>query len=175
MEELDIQSTLDRIAGQGLTPIERILAAHTGTVQLLVSLWFAEAADAVVKYQGEYPEPTPGGEIRREVALTLRHRQMEVVSADTLIPIAGNDLKVLALVRARVLGLGQIAVYLGIPTKREILSLLVKPDYIVRKYRMTDGGHGPALHFIIEETFPRRLYAAQSPALAQAGLDGYGS
>jgi len=44
MEELDIPAVLARLKPYNLSPIERVLAAHTGTVQLLLSLYCGRSA-----------------------------------------------------------------------------------------------------------------------------------
>lgn len=157
VEELNIQGSLRWVNDLGLTAIERVLAAHTGTVQLLVSLWFAEPAAAIVKWQQECDAPG-GGLIRRQVALTLQDSGLEVVLADSAIPLALNSPDVLRLVREKKLGLGQIAVALEIPTFRVLVSVQATDQQIRRKYIMRSIGPVSTLHYEIEETFPRALY-----------------
>ena len=53
-EELNIAAVLEGLKPyEDLNGIERILAAHTGTVQLLLSLYFNEEVVVVVKSQKE--------------------------------------------------------------------------------------------------------------------------
>ena len=57
MEELDIPGALERLKPYDLSPIERVLAGHTGTVQLLLSLLFGEPVDVVLIGQFELIYP----------------------------------------------------------------------------------------------------------------------
>lgn len=149
-EELQIPEVLERLKPYGdLVPIERVLAAHTGTVQLLLSLWFNEPVDVQLLDQREVHE-----EIRRRVALVCRHTRREVAMAKTIIPIRRNSQEILEDVRAGKLGLGQIAVARQVRTTRKVTKLGVLDHYLTRTYVM----EGDGLHFVIEETFSRKLY-----------------
>ncbi len=156
-EELDIAAVLDKIRHHNLNPIERILAAHTGTVQLLLSLYFGVPVDVRVIVQ----EPE-GVWIRRDVALTLRISGTIVCSATSFISKETTDDPVMDDVMASVLGLGQIAVKHKVQTTREIISLTVTPKEISRTYTMkgsTPLMSGPRLFYQITEVFPRELYS----------------
>lgn len=151
-EELNIPEVLERLKPYELAPIERVLAAHTGTVQLLLSLWFNEPVDVQLLDQVQVHE-----EIRRSVALVLRDTRVEAATAKTIIPIRSNPLPILEAVWAGKLGLGQIAVARRIQTTRKLTKLEVNDDLLTRTYVM-EGTSSRPLHFVIEETFPRRLY-----------------
>ena len=148
-EELHIPEVLERLKPYELAPIERVLAAHTGTVQLLLSLWFNEPVDVNLLEQLEVHE-----EIRRRVALVRRGTRIEAARAKTIIPIQRNSPEILEDVRAGELGLGQIAVSRQIRTTRKMTRLVVNDHYVTRTYLM----EGDGLHFVIEESFPRQLY-----------------
>ena len=60
MEELNIPEVLARLEPHNLAPFERVLAAHTGTVQLLLSLYFGSPVDVALV------EQDAGDEVRAE-------------------------------------------------------------------------------------------------------------
>ena len=155
MEELDIPGALERLKPYGLNPIERVLAGHTGTVQLLLSLLFDEPVDVVLIGQGDYRS----SEIQREVSLKLRHREVEVCRAVSIIDLDRNDPFVLHHIREGQLGLGQIAVKYNVPIKRTINTIEVTKEQVSREYTMEgfDPGH-QFLHFVITEMFPRDAF-----------------
>jgi chorismate-pyruvate lyase len=149
MEELDIPAVLARLDGHRLGPVERVLAAHTGTVQLLLSLYFGSPVDVALVEQTE-----EHGEIRRRVSLVVRSTGQEACFARSVIPLSANRPEVLADVREGVLGIGQIAVKHRIPTERRIRGIKVTPSQIARRYIM----QGPGLYYAVTEVFPRELY-----------------
>ena len=149
MEELNIPAVLERLKPYGLGPIERVLAAHTGTVQLLLSLYFGSPVDVTLVEQAEEM-----GEIRRRVSLVVRRTGQEACFARSAIPLSANSKEVLADVREGVLGIGQIAVKHHIPTERRIREVNVSQSQISRKYIM----QGPGLYYVVTEVFPRELY-----------------
>ena len=148
-EELDIAAVLAELEPHNLSPIERVLAAHTGPVQLLLSLHFGTPVDVKLVEQRE-----EHGELRRQAVLVLRRTGQEACFARSVIPIGANGPEVLADVRAGTLGLGQIAVRHRIPTERRVLEIAVTPAQVRRSYVM----RGPGLHYRITEIFPRDLY-----------------
>ena len=154
MEELDIAGVLDRLKVYDLSPIERVLAGHTGTVQLLLSLYFDEPVDVVLMNQEEKE-----GAIHRVVSLRLRRREIAVCHASSVIRLDLSSQGVLTDVRGGKLGLGQIAVKYSVPTKRTIGEITVTPSRISRQYIMEgfDPGH-QYLHYVISESFPRKLF-----------------
>ncbi|KKL22432.1 hypothetical protein LCGC14_2435490 [marine sediment metagenome] len=153
-EELEIQGALDRLAQYNLNPIERLLAGHTGTVQLLLSLWFNTEVTVLVERQQEYDVKV----IKRQGALMadyLRNgERLAVCGVLSYIDVPKCSESVVHLVRAQELGLGQIAVLLGIPTVRSLTDLEVDDRRIQRTYIM----EGPGLHYTITEAFPRELF-----------------
>ena len=149
MEELNIPAVLERLAPYHLGPVERVLAAHTGTVQLLLSLYFGSPVDVTLVEQTEEL-----GEIRRRVSLVVRCTGQEACFARSVIPLSANKAKVLADVREGQLGIGQIAVKHRVPTERRIREIEVTPTQISRKYVM----QGPGLYYLVTEVFPRELY-----------------
>jgi hypothetical protein len=175
MEELDIEGALKRLGPYGLRPIERVLAGHTGTVQLLLSLLFNEPVDVVLIGQTEL-DGVIHHEIHREVSLRLRKRDPqwgselgdEVCRAETVIDTQRNAPEVLEHVREGKLGIGQIAVLLHVPVTRTINTIEVTPGAIRRQYTMENLGQwhrgacgrpaAPALHYVITEVFPRELF-----------------
>lgn len=155
-EELRIPEVLERLKEYpDLRPIERVLASHTGTVQLLLSLWWNEPVDVVLVSQSE-----ADGKIRRVVDLTCRNSHLVAAHAESLIPIEANHPEVIAAVRSCELGLGQIAVQLGIPTVRTLHEVQVAPIELSRFYSMSAirWPATPPLHYEIRESFPRRHY-----------------
>lgn len=180
-EELDIPATLAKLETYGgvppLSPIERILAGHTGTVVLLLSLYFNKAVEVVVTKQEEtshadiVPPPndlSPGvvGTAGKVESVILRSVELKagprvVATASTVIPIDKNNAQVLEEIRRRELGLGHIAVKLRIPTERTIISIEVTDEFLSRTYVMQGREplfSGPGLYYTITETFPRALY-----------------
>lgn len=149
MEELDIPSALKLLKPYDLSPIERVLAGHTGTVQVLLSLWFNE--EVVVKVQEQIDNP---GGIERKVHLALGISNLVVATATSVIPRSVNMPKVMGDVQEQILGLGQIAVKHQIPTSRRIIELSATDDELRRKYIM----EGQGLRYVITENFHRRFY-----------------
>lgn len=149
MEELRIGEVLEGLKDYDLNPIERVLAAHTGTVQLLLSLWFNEPVDVegIKQKEGD-------GKIHRSVDLVCRHSRLTVAHAESVIGLDDNSPEVLADIRAGKLGIGQIAVKHRVPVTRTLHEVQVAPHELSRFYSM----QGPGLHYEIRETFPRYLY-----------------
>jgi len=166
MEELDISSVLERLNGHNLNRIERVLVAHTGTVQLMLSLWFGEPVDVIVKSQVEQ-----GTTLIREVALTLRKTRLKVCHAKSQIPLDLNSQVVVEEVKRRQIGLGQIATSLNILSQRVLISLEVTPTTLSRTYVMV----GPGLRQVIEERFPRKLYQHLESESDQMGCTPVGA
>ena len=154
MEELDIPAALERLKPYGLSPIERVLAGHTGTVQLLLSLLFDEPVDVVLIGQNEIKARH---EIHREVGLRLRHSDVEVCRAVSIIDLDRNSDLILDRIREGQLGLGQIAVTYSMPIRRTINLIEVTKDQITREYTMEGASEPEVLHFVITEMFPRGL------------------
>ena len=155
MEELDIPGAMERLKPYGLRPIERVLAGHTGTVQLLLSLLFGEPIDVVVIGQTELAERH---EIHREVSLRLRYQEIEVCRAVSVIDVQRNSDLILDRVREGQLGLGQIAVKYFMPIRRTINIIEVDKQQISREYTMEGASEPEALHFVITEMFPREVF-----------------
>ena len=179
MEELDIPATLAKLETYGkvcqLSPIERVLAGHTGTVVLLLSLYFNKLVEVVVVEQEETPAlqdelgPRSIGPDASAYSEGVIHRRVELVAgrqvvarASTVIPssilpgqrIGSNSVRVLKEVRRREMGIGHIAVKLGIPTQRTIICVEATAEELSRTYVM----QGRGLYYTITETFPRKLY-----------------
>lgn len=145
-EELDIGKFLEYFQVNNLPTLARILLSTDGTVQTLLSIIHNAPVVAVVKSQDQNDIY-----IRRETSLMAGEK--EVCSASSKIPLSYNDSKVLDLVRAKELGLGQIAKKLKIPTAREIKDMGLDSTHYFRTYQM----QGQGLLFIITERFPREL------------------
>ena len=146
---MDIPSALKLLEPYDLCPIERVLAVHTGTVQLLLSAWFNDAVVVQVQEQID----TPGG-IERKVHLALSRSELVVATATSVIPRSVNIPKVMGDVEEQILGLGQIAVKHQIPTSRQIIELKATDALLMRKYIM----EGQGLRYVITEHFFRALY-----------------
>ena len=86
--------------------IERVLAAHTGTVQLLLSLWWDE--EVIVEVDG--PQTRAEGRLRRAATLKLKHSGRVVAQAISYIDLERNAPAVLADIEAGTRGIGQIAI-----------------------------------------------------------------
>ncbi len=157
---------LDRFNGHNLNPIERVLLAHTGTVQLLLSLWFGEPVDVVVKSQEDQ-----SATLIRKAALTLRHSRLEVCHAKSQIPLDLNSQVVAEEVKKCHLGLGQIATRLNVPNQRTLIGLKVGPANLSRTYVMV----GPGLRYVIEENFPWKLYRQAENKQDQMGRSPVGA
>ncbi len=159
MEELDIPGALERLKPYDLSPIERVLAGHTGTVQLLLSLLFGEPVDVVLI--GQF-EPAGRHEIHREVSLRLRHREVEVCHAVSIIDLKRNSQQILAAIQEGRLGLGQIAVKYSMPIERTIKTIEVDEGQISREYTMEGRVFRDPdfleLHYSIMEMFPRGVF-----------------
>ena len=145
MEELNIVLTLKRLEGFDLSPIERVLIAHTGTVQLLLSLWFREEVKMKVKRQWEQD-----GNIARWTSL-YTDTFGEVCSANSVIPLAQNAQEILEDVRAKSLGLGQIVVKHRVLPTRTLMGFDISPTELHRTYVL----EGDRLRFTITESFSR--------------------
>lgn len=151
MEELDIAGILETLAAHDLSPIERVLAAHTGTVQLLLSLWWDE--EVVVEVDG--PQVREGDRLRRAVMLKLIASGLVVARAISYIDVTRNKPEVMAEVEAGKRGIGQIAIAQRIPTIRRIREVRIEDGDLKRVYVI----EGDGIHYEIEESFPRALYA----------------
>jgi chorismate-pyruvate lyase len=153
-EELQIPQVLERLKEYpDLRPIERVLAAHTGTVQLLLSLWWNEPVDVVIVSQTE-----EDGKIHRVVMLTCRNSHLVAAHAESLIPIEANDREVIADVRAKELGLGQIAVKHEIQVTRVLHEVEVTSHEMLSRFYSMSSRSRMALHYEIRESFPRVHY-----------------
>ena len=126
-----------------------MLAAHTGTVQLVLSLYFNDPVEVTLLEQSEAP-----GRIERRVALTRRLGGARVALAESVIPIDQNQDQVLEAVRKGELGLGQILAKYGLPVRRELTGLEVDRKSLQRRYTI----QGPGVHYQIQEEFPSEFY-----------------
>jgi len=154
MEELDIAGILTALRQYDLSPIERVLAAHTGTVQLLLSLWWGEevVVDLIDNHMGEEDNT-----LRREAVLRLANSGTPVASALSSIDLIRNHPKIVEDISAGRLGIGQIAIKHGINTRRRIEEVSIKDECLYRRYIV----EGPGVHYEIQEFFPRALYCHQ--------------
>ena len=150
IEVLNIPELLRTLNGSQLSPIERVLVGHTGTVQVLLSIWFNDPVEITVVDQYER-----GGCIYREVNLVLCTSGAVVCRATSEIPSARNRADVLEDVRASQLGIGQIAAKHRIPTERSLVDFQVEDETITRTYEMV----GKGLCYLVTERFPRAIYA----------------
>lgn len=147
MEELDLKSLVAEVSSRNLSPLERILLGHNGTVQSLLSIIFKTPVEVKVLEQREDTE----GIVRR---VELLAGEIIAATAQSFIPLEGNGQEVLALVRQQKLGLGQIASFFSISTSRALYDLGANDVEIWRSYIM----EGPGLLFKIRETFQRAVF-----------------
>ena len=163
-EELNIAAVLEGLKPyEDLNGIERILAAHTGTVQLLLSLLFGEEVVVVVLDQEERD-----GCAFRSVQLRTINTDILVCGAISIIDYQRCSGGVVVDVREGKLGLGQIAVKHEINTVRTITGLEVEPASIKRNYTM----EGKGLYYEITEIFPRDLFRVARWAAAMKEAAG---
>lgn len=148
-EELHIEKLLRRLSPYDLTQWERVLIGHTGTVQLLLSLFFGHPVDAVVQEQREADVA-----ILRRTNLVVSSLDIIACRAHSYIPIEQNSGEILQMIKDGKLGLGQIISSLELTTKRQIRDIRVMDDTVERTYEMT----GPNYYFQITESFPRGLF-----------------
>ena len=157
MEDLNLNHLLDSLKPYNLGPMERILIGHSGTVQLLLSLFFNKPVLVKVVRQQQV-----GDEIEREVNLVIQDTELIVGKALSFIPISENSSAVIDLVNGKNYGLGQIASYLKVSTIRALKNVGVTDETIERTYTMTGTSFvhvSPVnLKFRITESFPRELY-----------------
>lgn len=143
-EEINIDEFLEYFREKNIPTIVRVLLSHDGTVQSLLSIIYSTPVKAVVVDQKE-----DESFIYRETS--LRAGEKEVCHAVSKIPKGPNDSAVLAFVRAKELGLGQIAVALKISTARSIRKVGQDETGFYRSYVM----YGKGIYFIITEHFSK--------------------
>ena len=153
MPEDKISDLLSLIHNAGeFTLLEKLLLAQGGTVQSLLSVIFGSPIGVSVQSQHNMPN----GLIFRGVNLVKE--SLIVLSADSTLALNQNSKQVIQLVEEKHLGLGQIALTLGIPTTRQILTIGRTEDTFYRTYRM----RGTGLNYCITEKFPTSLYRSRS-------------
>lgn len=149
VDVLNIQALLDTMKGHDLSVLERIILAHDGTVQTLLSVILG--APVMVR-PIEQTDSHDGASIIRLVDLEAGN--LVAARARSVIPKASNSGPILEAVQDMQLGLGQIAFTLQIKTQRDILRIMADQNTCSRQYRM----YGNGLDFTIWEHFPRALY-----------------
>lgn len=131
-----------------LDVLQRILAAHDGTVQKLLSLICKTDVHVLVGEQTE-----SGNVISRRVYLYVVKdgKQRTLCVADSAIPIDKNENGFINGIRSTEWGIGQLIESISLHSKREILDVWVDSTTFGRNYRLV--GIDCKLDVIITEDF----------------------
>ena len=134
-----------------LSPMERVVLGHTGTVQHFLGILFNEPVAVEMISQRE-----AGRRFHRKSHLFLKSNGVVVCYAHSMI-VYKEDVRQGAIedVRAGILGIGHIASRHGIPMSRMIEDFSVGQHFVSRLYSMESQD----LSYLINETYPRDLFA----------------
>ena len=141
---------------RNLTPIQRMVVSHDGTLQDLLSSYFGHPVNVDVHGQVE-----SHGNIIRNSGLYVDEplAKTDVCLATSVIPTSSTLLQNVEFVdqiRQCEHGIGFILNELGIKTRREILDIRTNEDMFRRVYRIFDNES--EIDVIITEVFPAYLY-----------------
>ena len=121
----------------GLSPIERVILAHDGTVHTLLSLLTGKPIYINVESQTE-----DEGMITREVTFTIDGKV--IMRADSIMLVRDNPPEFIKAIRREHSGIGQIINYMDLKTTRNIEAFnsqpctsCFMPDTIYRRYSIT--------------------------------------
>ncbi len=153
MEELDISGALARFSSYSLSPFERVLLGHTGTVQLLLSLYFGSPVTVKVLQQSQ-----DNAEIKRHSSLVVSSSGREICSAYSVIPLNLNRRDIVSDILEKKLGIGQIAAKHRVAASREINKITVSNSEISRAYTLI----GSEMQVSVVESFHRDYLRAGS-------------
>ena len=130
---------------EGLSPLERVIIAHDGTVHTLLSLLTNAPVDLNVLSQTE-----EHGMISRNINFTVHGTT--IMEAWTTILINENPNNFIEAIRRQKAGIGQIINYMDLKSHREILSMHVTDTTLHRKYHITGD-----CTMMIRESFDREF------------------
>lgn len=116
---------------EGLSPLERVVLAHDGTVQTLLAIISGDYGLSIQVINQTEVNRT----ISREVKLLSKG--ITIMEATSCIPIDGNTPEFIEAIRRKKSGIGQIINYLGLNTQRKIQSMDVSPGTLSRIYTIT--------------------------------------
>jgi hypothetical protein len=147
-----------------LTPVQRMVVSHDGTLQDLLSAYFGyqvyvavynqvESHGNIIRNSGLYVDGSPSG--------------TDVCLATSVIPTSSTILQNVEFVdqiRQCEHGIGFILNELGIKTRREILDVRTNVDMFRRVYRIFDDES--EIDIIITEVFPAYLYKNKSTVVS---------
>ena len=141
---------------RNLTPTQRMVVSHDGTLQDLLSAYFGHPVNVDVHSQGE-----SHGNIIRNSGLYVDKPQVktDVCLATSVIPTSSillQNVEFVDQIRQCEHGIGFILNELGIKTQREILDVRANADMFRRVYRIFDNES--EIDVIITEVFPAYLY-----------------
>lgn len=146
----EIDDTLQMLAGEDLSSVERIILASTGTVQDLLSVIFGVPVRVEVISQLHYDTV-----LVRWVKIIADDPDPQTVAlAESVIPYETNKTEFIGMMGDRNIGIGHAINKLDIRTERQILGIHVDDNTFARTYQI----HGDPLNVLITESFPRRLY-----------------
>ena len=141
---------------RSLTPIQRMVVSHDGTLQDLLSAYFGHSVKVAVHNQVE-----SNGNIIRNSGLYVDGSPAEtnVCLATSVIPTSSillQNVEFVDQIRQCKHGIGSILNELGIKTRRVILDVRTNADMFRRVYRIFDNES--EIDIVITEVFPAYLY-----------------
>ena len=142
-----------------LTPVQRMVVAHDGTLQELLSAYFGCEIGVSVNHQSD------------EYGVIIRNSVLHTDNADDSVDVclatsvirtvtstsSKHGSEFLHRIRQCEHGIGFILNELGIRTRREILDIHTNVDMFRRIYRIYDEEN--EIDIIITEVFPSHLYS----------------
>ena len=143
-EYIEVAQILDKV--RDFTPLQRILLTATGTLQGVLSAYFGQEVQVVVREQA-----AEDGWVVHRVA-DLMAGGLVVCHADSHITLTLD--KVRQEVLAKQMGIGQILEALEIRPKFRLLEVGRGNRAFWRLYKL----EGPGVVYRITETFPEELY-----------------
>ena len=114
----------------GLSPLERVIIAHDGTVHTLLSL----LTNAPV-YLNVLSQTEEHGMISRNINFTV-HGTV-IMEAWTTILVNDNPNNFIEAIRRQKAGIGQIINFMDLNSRREMMSMNVTDTTLHRKYHIT--------------------------------------
>ena len=147
----NIQQLIDKLPAS-LSPVERMLLCHDGTVQTALSILFRVPVKIEVLSQYSLPEDQVIVRWVRQVAEYSPGDQTTVCLAESVIPIKKNPPGFITGITEKFFGIGQLIKSLNLTTHREIQGVYGDSDTIARNYLITGD-----CFLLITETFSRHV------------------
>jgi chorismate-pyruvate lyase len=144
---VDLSRPLETI--QGFPPLRRVLLATAGTLQGTLSAYFGAPVTVEVRSQRV---DAGGATVHRVVDLVCKERRLVACRADALVHV--EDPRMRELIVEGSIGLGQIAVLLGVRTTFELDEVGEDDGHFWRRYRLWGDG----FEYRITERFDQDLY-----------------